>query len=108
MERFRETAIAVLVSIIGALLLAPSAQATPPPPSGRILTGHVIAKPGPNILEIMPKGYSLTKGHVFGRVAANTQLNAQNSPLNDPYAPLVNGLDAAAPACFSGQGDCYT
>ena len=108
MGRFRETAIAVLVSIIGALLLAPSARATPPPPSGRILTGHVMTKPGPNILEIMPKGYSLTKGHVFGRVAANTLLNAQNSPLNDPYAPLVNGLDAAAPACFSGQGDCYT
>ncbi|MDA8255150.1 MAG: hypothetical protein M0Z99_05860 [Betaproteobacteria bacterium] len=108
MERFRESAFAVLVSIIGALLLAPTVQATPPPSNGRILTGHVMVKPGPNVLGIMPKGYSLTKGHVFGRVAGNTMLDAQNSPLNDPYAPLVNGADAAVPACFSGQGDCYT
>lgn len=109
MKRFRESAIAVLVSIIGALLLAPTVQATPPPPNGRLLTGHVIAaKPGPGVLDIMHKGYSLTKGRMFGHVAGNTLLNAQNSPLNDPYAPIVNGVNDPSAGCYSGQGDCFT
>ena len=98
----------VLALTLGALFFSSSAQATPPPPSGRILTGHSLAKLGPDVLDIMHKGYSLTKGHTFGHVASNTLLNAQNSPLDDPYAPIVNGADNPAAGCFSGLGDCYT
>ncbi len=107
MEKLKPVLVALALTF-GALFFSSSARATPPPPSGRILTGHVMAKPGPNVLVIMPKGYSLTKGHTFGHVASNTLLNAQNSPLDDPYAPIVNGVNDPSTGCYSGQGDCYT
>ena len=108
MERFGQAAAAALSIGIGLLLIAPPTQATAPPSRDHALTGHKILQAGPNVLEIMPKGYSLTQGHVFARSAANTLLNAQNSPLNDPYAPLVNGGDAPGPACGTSSGDCFT
>ena len=76
---------------LGLMLLAATAWATPK----YVLTvpSQQTWKAGPQIEPVMPKGYSLTKGHVFGFVPTNAALNAQNSPMNDPYAPLQIGYD---------------
>jgi len=76
---------------LGLMLLTATAWAAPK----YVLTvpSQQIWKAGPQIEPVMPKGYSLTKGHVFGFVPTNAALNAQNSPMNDPYAPLQIGYD---------------
>jgi hypothetical protein len=52
MEKLKPVLV-VLALTFGVLFFASSARATPPPPSGRILTGHSLAKLGPDVLDIM-------------------------------------------------------
>ena len=90
----------------GLMLLAGAACASPQ--FGLTAPSQQAWKPGPQVEPIMPKGYSLTKGHVFGFVAPNVPLSAQNSPMNDPYAPLQIGYEKIW-GCGSTLGQyCFT
>ncbi|THD07762.1 hypothetical protein [Metallibacterium scheffleri] len=101
---------AMLAIAFAGILAVPQVQAALPPAANQQFGHKIFSHPnGPDVLDIMPKGYSLTKGHTFGRVAGNSLINAQTSPLNDPYAPIVNGLNAWASSACGGLGsDCYT
>lgn len=58
-----------------------------------------------DVMPVIPKGYSLTKGLKIMSIQKSAIENAGNSPLTDPFAPLVSGFDNAF---FPSSGDVYT
>lgn len=57
------------------------------------------------IMPVIPKGYSLTKGLKILSIRKSSVENASNSPLTDPFAPLASGFDNEF---TSNSGDVYT
>ncbi len=100
MNHYKSLPVAIM-AVLGLAALTTASAAAPQPPV-RSTSGF-----NKQVMSILPRGYQLTQGKNPLLIRRASVVNAANSPLNDPFAPLVNGYNNFNNSNYISGGSYY-